>query len=132
MPPLNDICRQALLDLYTAAKETTGAAPDHYLFPAGGKDVTQPMKDWRSAWRSLRTAAGLNDLRFHDGRHCAITSAGEKGIPEQTLQALFGHIDPAMLRRYSHTRRRALEQAANALQPAFIERVNTSEHSVIH
>jgi hypothetical protein len=38
----------------------------------------------------------------------------------QTMQALFGHIDPAMLKRYSHTRRRALGQAANALQPAFI------------
>ncbi|HEV8135453.1 MAG TPA: hypothetical protein VGP85_12280 [Pyrinomonadaceae bacterium] len=36
------------------------------------------------------------------------------------MQALFGHIDPAMLKRYSHTRRRALGQAANALQPAFI------------
>lgn len=129
-PPLNDICREALLDLYVVAKETTGAAPDHYLFPAGGKDVTQPMKDWRSAWRSLRKAAGLDDLRFHDGRHCAITSAGEKGVPEQTMQGLFGHIDPAMLKRYSHTRRRALEDAANALQPTFTTRAQTAVEMV--
>jgi integrase len=120
MPPLNDICRQALLDLYVVAKETTGAESDHYLFLARGKDVTQPMKDWRSAWRSLRKAAGLDGLRFHDGRHSAITAAGEKGRPEQTMQALFGHIDPAMLKHYAHTRRRALEEAANALQPTFI------------
>jgi hypothetical protein len=58
---------------------------------------------------------------------------GEKGVPEQTMLALFGQIDQAMLKRYSHTRRRALEQAANALQPAFCERVNmntvnASEH----
>ena len=95
--------------------------------------LLQPMKDWRSAWRSLRKAAGLDGLRFHDGRHLAITAAGEKGVPEQTMLALFGQIDQAMLKRYSHTRRRALEQAANALQPAFCERVNmntvnASEH----
>ncbi|HEU4478479.1 MAG TPA: tyrosine-type recombinase/integrase [Pyrinomonadaceae bacterium] len=68
---------------------------------------------------ALEKPLGLDDLRFHDGRHSAITGAGEKGVPEQTMQALFGHIDPAMLKRYSHTRRRALEEAANALQPAF-------------
>jgi hypothetical protein len=27
------------------------------------------MTSWRSAWRSLRKAAGLPHVRFHDGRH---------------------------------------------------------------
>ncbi len=46
--------------------------PDHFLFPWHGRDKkidpTRPMTSWRSAWRSLRTAAGLSPRPLDDGR----------------------------------------------------------------
>jgi integrase len=40
------------------------------------------MTSWRSAWRSLRKAAGLPQVRFHDGRHTALTRLAERGVPD--------------------------------------------------
>jgi len=54
------------------------------------------MTSWRTAWRSMRTAAGLSDVRFHDGRHTAITTLAEKGLPDWVIQAQVGHVAPEM------------------------------------
>ena len=77
------------------------------------------MTSWRSAWRSLRKAAGLDRVRFHDGRHTALTRLAEKGQPDWVIQAQMGHVSPAMMRTYSHIRRKALDEAAAALEPSF-------------
>ena len=75
------------------------------------------MTSWRTAWRSMRTAAGLGRVRFHDGRHTAITTLAEKGLPDWVIQAQVGHVAPEMMKTYSHIRRQALNQAADALEP---------------
>jgi integrase len=117
-PTLNEVSKAALIELYDAAKVTTGAEPEHFVFPSRGADPTRPMKSWRSAWRSLRTAAGLEGLRMHDGRHTAVTTLCEKGLSDWVIQAQVGHVDAKMLKTYSHSRRRALDEAAAALQPS--------------
>jgi len=98
-------------------------AAEHYLFPWHGRDKkldpSRPMTTWRSAWRSLRKAAGLDHVRFHDGRHTALTRLAEKGQPDWVIQAQMGHVSPAMMRTYSHIRRKALDEAAAALEPSF-------------
>ena len=78
------------------------------------------MASWRTAWRSMRKAAGLNDVRFHDGRHTAITTLAEKGLPDWVIQAQVGHVAPEMMKTYSHIRRQALNQAADALEPTAV------------
>ena len=80
-------------------------------------DPTRPMSSWRSAWRSVRKAAGLSHVRFHDGRHAALTRLAEKGVPDWVIRAQFGHVSPAMMAVYSHVRRKALDEAAKALEP---------------
>ena len=55
------------------------------------------MTSWRSAWRSLRKAAGLPHVRFHDGRHTALTRLAEKGVAGLGHPAQFGHVSPAMM-----------------------------------
>jgi Phage integrase family len=75
------------------------------------------MTSWRSAWRSLRNAAGLPHVRFHDGRHTALTRLAEKGVADWVIRAQFGHVSPAMMAVYSHVRRKALDEAATALEP---------------
>ncbi len=77
------------------------------------------MTAWRTAWRSLRNAAGLEHVRFHDGRHTALTRLAEKGQPDWVIQAQMGHVSPAMMKTYSHIRRKALDEAAAALEPSF-------------
>ena len=78
---------------------------------------TKPMSSWRTAWRSILKAAGLKGVRFHDGRHTAITTLAEKGLPDWVIQAQVGHVDPQMMKTYSHIRRKALNEAAAALEP---------------
>jgi integrase len=120
-PSLNETCLDALRELHARAAQLGLANPDHFLFPWHGPrrqlDPTRPMTSWRTAWRSLRTAAGLPHVRFHDGRHTALTRLAEKGVADWVIRAQFGHVSPAMMAVYSHVRRKALDEAASALEP---------------
>jgi integrase len=111
-----------LVGLHEAAKALRTVEPDHYVFPwQGGKgiiDPTRPMAGWRSAWRSIKKEAGIK-ARFHDLRHTAVTTMAEAGLPDHTIMAQVGHVSPAMMKHYSHTRRQALNQAAATLQPNY-------------
>ena len=120
-PTLNATCVGVLQRLHEQAATLGFAQPDHFVFPWHGRkkriDPTKAMTSWRSAWRSIRSAAGLRSVRFHDGRHTAITTLAEKGLPDWVIQAQVGHVAPEMMKTYSHIRRQALNQAAAALEP---------------
>src|SRR5581483_7686508 len=67
--PLNREAILALGELRQRGEKLGGAEPKHYVFPAcesGNVQPDKPMKNWRTAWRSLTRAAGLRGLRFHD------------------------------------------------------------------
>jgi integrase len=74
------------------------------------------VTSWRPAWHSLRKSANLPAVRFHDGRHTALTRLAEAGQPDWVIQAQLGHGSPAMMKTYSHIRRKALDEAAAALE----------------
>ena len=120
-PPLNKACLEALRELHTRAAELGFTEPEHFLFVWHGRDKkldpSRPMSSGRTAWRSLREAAGLTHVRFHDGRHSALTRLAEKGVADWVIRAQFGHVSPAMMAIYSHVRRKALNEAAAALEP---------------
>ena len=108
----------AVRELYHRAQQVGGTEPDHYVFPAcenGKIDPTRPQKSWRSAWRSLRKAASLQHLRFHDLRHHAITELAESQASDQTVMAIAGHVSRQMLEHYSHVRLEAKRRAVEAL-----------------
>jgi hypothetical protein len=113
-----------LTTLWDQARTVGYGEPDHYLRPWHGRDKkidpSRPMTSWRSAWRSLRKAAGLNDVRFHDGRQTALTRLAEAGQPDWVIQAQLGHVSPAMMKTYSHVRRKALDAAAAVLEPVVL------------
>jgi integrase len=105
--PLNEDALSAMRELYSRASTMQGTLPDHYVFPAcenGRFDPTVPQKSWRSAWRSLRKAAGIPALRFHDLRHHAITELAESQASDATIMAIAGHVSRQMLEHYSHVR----------------------------
>ena len=57
---------------------------------------------FRLAWDRLRGRAGLNDLRFHDLRHEAISRFYEMGLTVAEVALISGHRDVKMLFRYTH------------------------------
>jgi integrase len=116
--PLNTEAWAAVIELYHRAQQVGGAKPDNFVFPAcenGKIDPTRQQKSWRSAWRSLRKAAGLQHLRFHDLRHHAITELAESQASDQTVMAIAGHVSRQMLEHYSHVRLEAKRRAVEAL-----------------
>jgi integrase len=120
-PTLNATCIYVVRYLRDQAATLRFAEPDHFVFPWHGRnkhlDPSRAMTSWRTAWRNIRKAAGLPRVRFHDGRHTAITTLAEKGLPDWVIQAQVGHVAPEMMKTYSHIRRQALNQAAAALEP---------------
>lgn len=115
--PLNQPARAAFNRMLERARKLGMDAPEHYVWPAcqwHRIDPTRPIKKWDTAWRSLRKAADLPGLRFHDLRHTIITELGEMGVPDHVMESISGHLSRRMLEHYSHVRldakRKALEQ----------------------
>ena len=113
--PLNADALVALMDLRARAEELDSGKPEHYVVPScehGNFDATKPMRNWRTAWRSLTRAITcpncgtiqqpqdvcqteecqadikvlrnpLHGLRIHDLRHQAITELAELGLSDQ-------------------------------------------------
>jgi integrase len=69
-PTLNATCQRVLRSLHDQAAPLGFTKPDHFVFPWHGRakriDPTRGMTSWRTAWRSIRKAAGLTDVRFHE------------------------------------------------------------------
>jgi len=117
--PLNRDAVLAMAELLERCSLLGAIAPKHYVFPSCENDVidpTKPMKGWRSAWRTLTKAARLKGLRFHDLRHQAITELLEKGLSDQTIMEIAGHVSKEMLAHYSHMRLNAKRAALELLE----------------
>jgi len=128
--PLNDEAWSAIAAMKQRADVLGTYAPEHFIFHREWPkaDPARPMSGWRSAWRSLRKAAAEGDkekgreeiprlakLRFYDLRHQFVTELCEAGVPESVIRELAGHVDPQMMRIYSHPRVAARHAAVEAL-----------------
>ena len=119
--PLNDHAWAAILELRDRIENLLGMSrsADWYVFPhaEGGRepDPTQPMSNWRTAWRRITRVAGLRGLRFHDLRHHAITELAESAVSDQTIMSIAGHVSTKMLAHYSHVRLDAKRAALASL-----------------
>jgi integrase len=136
---LNQAALGAVVKLYRRAQVLGATAPDHYLLPADlsrhtkasdplrgglGYDVTRHQMSWDTAWRNLRKAAGLGNLRFHDLRHCFITAMAERGTPLAVTQHMVGHMGDAITRHYTHVSTNAAREAVEKLdriRPGFVD-----------
>ncbi len=130
--PLTDVACSAPARLRARAESFGTVEPAHYVFAAfvpkftfsgkrvigynvTGFDPTTHVNSWRTAWRTLTKKAGLPGFRFHDLRHCAITSLAESGAADSTIMSIAGHVSRKMLERYSHVRMEAKRQAMETL-----------------
>jgi integrase len=71
------------------------AIKDGWLFP-----IT--ANAFRLAWERVKERVGIEDLRFHDLRHEAISRLFEKGLSVPEVALISGHRDLRMLLRYTH------------------------------
>jgi integrase len=74
-------------------------SPDERLFPGNaGKSAI----DTKKAWTNALNAAGIQDFRFHDLRHCAASFLLEAGATTPQLAEILGHRTLQMVKRYAH------------------------------
>lgn len=64
----------------------------------------------RQAWHRLSGRAGIDDLRFHNLRHEAISRFFEAGLSIPEVALVSGHRDTRMLFRYTHLRPEAVAE----------------------
>ena len=82
--PLNKAARDAVERMLKRANDLGHTDPTHYVWCASQHhqfDPTKPARQWDTAWRALRRAAGLPGFRFHDLRHTVVTDLLEAGEP---------------------------------------------------
>lgn len=74
------------------------------------------IKDnFKNGFAATCKAAGIENLRFHDLRHTAITRMIEAGMQPAEVMRVSGHTTPAMLWRYLNANSDTARRAADAL-----------------
>jgi len=90
---------EALLDLLKRTPKTLGSP---YVFPHKGKR----MDDIKTAFINARREAGIENFRFHDLRHCAVTNLRKAGVNDSVIMSISGHKTYAMFKRYNRIDRK--------------------------
>jgi integrase len=91
-----------------------------YLFPhAEGKHRGQPRREFRKAWASACTAAGVPGMLKHDFRRTAVRNMERSGVPRSVATKLTGHKTEAVYRRYAIVSDSDLREASLRLTGTF-------------
>lgn len=74
-----------------------------------------PVREVKTTFRTACRKAGIENLRFHDLRHCAATNLRRAGVDTTTAMQIIGHKSPLMWKRYNSVAESDLLTAANKL-----------------
>ena len=85
--------------------------------PTGNDFIFGPA-DFKKGFNAACSAAGLDDLRFHDLRHTAITRMLEKGISPPLVMKISGHTQYKTFLRYVNQSENSLYEIALRLDAA--------------
>jgi integrase len=66
-------------------------------------------------WRTIRKAAGLNDVRLHDLRHAFASVAASAGMGLPIIGKMLGHTQAATTHRYAHLASDPVKAAAETV-----------------
>lgn len=95
---------QAIRPLNNAARVVLEALPKYQgtdlVFPSNG--CNRPYVGTPKAWRNVRIAASLDDVRLHDLRHSFASVAVSSGASLPVIGALLGHKDTSTTAQYAH------------------------------
>ena len=82
-----------------------------HVFQYQGK----PIREIKRSFQTTVKNAGIEDLRFHDLRHCAATNLRRAGVDTVTAMRIVGHRSEKMHRRYNSVAEQDLIAAAQKL-----------------
>ncbi len=100
--PLNE----RLVALFQRIPRTLGSP---YVFFYQGKRVKDPRNGFATACRK----AGIENFRFHDLRHCAVTNFRKAGVSDTVIMSISGHKTYAVFKRYDRVDREDRKAALN-------------------
>jgi len=100
-PPCAVIRRTWSTALFASTRQRM-AVPARYRSP--GRDGKRRPYEFRMAWKKVIRMTGIQNLRFHDLRHEAVSRLVEAGLSDQEVSAISGHKSMQMLKRYTHLR----------------------------
>jgi len=75
----------------------------------------RPVREIKRAFHTAVRKAKIEDLRFHDLRHCAATNMRRAGVDTVTAMKIVGHKSEKMHRRYNNVAESDLLAAASKL-----------------
>jgi len=75
----------------------------------------------QKAWRRIRKAAGLDDVRLHDLRHTFASHGAMDGLSLPIIGALLGHSQPQTTQRYAHLAADPLKSATARIAGAIAD-----------
>jgi len=78
--------------------------------------------DFATTWNTVRKRAMLQDFKFHDLRHEAISQMVEGGLSDQEVVAISGHKTMQMLKHYTHLRSEHLAARLDEINRKFLSR----------
>ena len=86
------------------------AAGNPWVFPGRGRG--RHLRSLDDAWRTVRTRAGLDDVRLHDLRHSYASRALALGETLPMIGKLLGHSQMETTARYAHLARDSIRDSA--------------------
>ena len=86
------------------------------------RDDGAPVGDFKKAWTTARTKAGVPGRLFHDFRRTAVRNLIRAGIPETVAMKLTGHRTRAVFQRYAIVEEGMLQEAGLRLAAAGLAR----------
>ena len=89
---------------------------DLVFFGEPGRDKKRRPYAFTKVWGILKTKLKMQDFRFHDLRHEAVSRLVEAGLSDQEVSAISGHKSMQMLRRYTHLRAEDLVSRLDQIQ----------------
>ena len=121
--PLNEEAQMAFQRAVERSKMLGCHYPDSFLFPlciSARGNIWDPKRPSSGSWLQkqvvyLRKVTGIKHINPHVFRHLAVTELFESGAPEQTVIALAGWVNRAMIETYSHARIEAKADAVKLL-----------------
>jgi integrase len=87
-------------DALKALRRAGVVSPRYVFVKEGGEPLDKFGLEYR--WRTVRTAAGLQDFRWHDLRHSCASFLAQRGATLLEIGSVLGHKSPSVTKRYSH------------------------------
>ena len=86
-----------------------------WVFPGNDRDGRYSGGGLDHAWRTVRAAAGLEDVRMHDLRHSFASRALALGETLPVIGKLLGHSDIETTARYAHLAHDSIHETAERI-----------------